>query len=414
MLLFSIFLDLFNLFTPIHLIILSIVVAGGVAGVTYLAIFLITSSKDDLTEKSILDSSLTGIFIGTPKFSMGSMLYVNQAMADLFGTTVELLLCDEFLPERYWGHEYQRPEFIQMVKKKKTINSLEIKFRNEQGEFWWGRMSCKFIDATTGTRIQGTLIDITEKKKFEEILTNYNETLQQEISKRTKERDEIQRVSILGLSKITEYRDPETGNHVLRMAHYSKIIARILTHHPKYKGYITDLYVDEIFISAPLHDIGKVGIEDKILKKPGKLTNEEFEIMKFHTIYGGDTLKDIERQLSFQSFLTLGKEIAYNHHQKWDGTGYPNYSPERLPTLGIDGHKALSGEEIPLSARIVALADVYDALTSKRCYRKDAMSHEMAKELILNEAGKHFDPDIIDAFISSEKQFIEILSRFKD
>ena len=157
-----------------------------------------------------------------------------------------------------------------------------------------------------------------------------------------------------------------------------------------------------------------MGIEDAILKKPGKLTDDEFEVMKYHSIYGGNTLKDIEKQLSFRSFLTLGKEIAYNHHQKWDGSGYPNYPVEGgAPTLGIPGHIPLKGAEIPLSARIVALADVYDALTSNRCYRK-AFSHEQAKSIISKEKGSHFDPDIVDAFLGEETGFIQVLARIKD
>ncbi len=133
--------------------------------------------------------------------------------------------------------------------------------------------------------------------------------------------------------------------------------------------------------------------------------------MKYHSIYGGDTLRDIEKQLSFRSFLTLGKEIAYNHHQRWDGTGYPNYPPEGgHPTLNIQGHKPLKGSEIPLSARMVALADVYDALTSKRCY-KNAIPHEKARAIIIEERGSHFNPDICGYIPGRMRQLIDVLNK---
>jgi len=405
---------LFQLFPLIQIIIvilfLSLLCLAGVR----LAVYLFTFNKTDFSERAILDNSLTGIFIATPGLGMGDVAYVNQAFADMFGATPDTLVSDEFLPQRFWSSAAQREEFLEIIRKEKMISSIELKFRNLGDKEWWGRLSSRHLDTPGGLRIQGTLIDITEKKKFEEVLTNYNETLEKEIGERTRERDEIQKVSILGLSKITEYRDPETGNHVIRMAHYSRIIARGLGQSPKYRHYITDTYVDEIFMSAPLHDIGKVGIEDRVLKKPGKLTPEEFELMKYHSIYGGDTLRDIEKQLSFRSFLTLGKEIAYNHHQKWDGTGYPNYPPEGgHPTLNIQGHRPLKGSEIPLSARIVALADVYDALTSKRCY-KNAIPHDKARSIILEERAAHFDPDIVDIFMELESEFTAILAKFKD
>lgn len=407
-------LSFFDIYTSVQVIIsitlLSLISSLLVAGI----ITAITMNKSEFNERTILDNSINGIFIVTPPFAMGNVVYVNPAFSGLFNESPDILMSDEFLPERFWAHPSERREILDVMLKEPVISNIEIRFRNAGNREWWSRLACRHVDAVSGTKIQGTLVDISESKKSEEVLKNYNETLEKEIGERTRERDEIQRVSILGLSKITEYRDPETGNHVVRMAHYSKILAILLAKSPKYRGYITEKYVDEIFISAPLHDIGKVGIEDAILKKPGKLTSDEFDIMKYHTIYGGNTLKDIEKQLSFRSFLTLGKEIAFNHHQKWDGTGYPNYPPEGgLPTLGIQGHAPLKGAEIPLSARIVAMADVYDALTSNRCYRK-AFTHDEAKTVILKEMGTHFDPDIVDLFRNSEAEFVNILNRFKD
>jgi len=198
--------------------------------------------------------------------------------------------------------------------------------------------------------------------------------------------------TIFGLAKLAEYRDEDTGAHLERIREYTKVIAEELARNPKYRDYITHEYIEDIYISSILHDIGKVGIEDSILLKPGKLTPEEFEIVKRHSAMGGDALKAADSRMEGRSFLTLGMEIAYYHHEKWDGTGYP---------------KGLKGEEIPLSARIVALADVYDALTSNRPY-KNAFPHEKARDIIVKDRGKHFDPDVVDAFLVHEADFMMI------
>ncbi len=203
---------------------------------------------------------------------------------------------------------------------------------------------------------------------------------------------EARSATILGLAKLAEYRDEGTGTHLERMREYSRIIAEKMATMSKYGEYITPGFIEDIYRSAILHDIGKVGVPDAILLKPGELTKEEFEIIKTHAILGGDALEAIESQIEGKSFLTLGKEIAYYHHEKWDGSGYP---------------EGLKGRQIPLSARMVALADVYDALTSKRFY-KDAFTHERAKEIIVGLKGTHFDPEVVEAFLAAESQFDHI------
>jgi response regulator RpfG family c-di-GMP phosphodiesterase len=289
-----------------------------------------------------------------------------------------------------------------------------VEFRRRDRSSFWGQLSGNLLVRGDEEIIHGTLIDISDKKKVENTLKDQSENLQQQIDQRTLQLKETQRVTIMGLSKITEQRDPETGTHIIRMAHYSKIVVNELSKLDKFRNYIGPRYEEEIFISAPLHDIGKVGLDDYILKKQGKLTEEEFNVMKYHTIFGGDTLAEMETQLHFQSFLTLGKDIAYHHHQRWDGTGYPNYDPvTKKPSLGTEGVYPLKGLEIPLSARIVALADVYDALTSKRYY-KEPIPHEKARMIIISDSGKHFDPDVVEAFIRREKDFLEIKSTYKD
>jgi response regulator RpfG family c-di-GMP phosphodiesterase len=203
-------------------------------------------------------------------------------------------------------------------------------------------------------------------------------------------------LTILALSKLAEYRDDETGDHLERIREYTKMIAKEMAKKSNYIGYITNEYIDDIYHSSILHDIGKVGVPDSILLKPGKLTDYEFEVIKRHSLFGGDVLKDIEAKVEGQTFLTLAKEIAYYHHERWDGTGYP---------------QGLRGEEIPLSARIVALPDAYDALTSSRVYKRH-IAPEEAKGIIVKEKGRHFDPDIVDSFIACENDFKMIYKKY--
>ena len=203
---------------------------------------------------------------------------------------------------------------------------------------------------------------------------------------------ETQAAAIMGFAKLTEFRDHCTGEHLDRIKQYTRILATTLKELPEYVNYITDEYVEDISMSSILHDIGKVGIEDSILLKAGKLSKDEFDVMKKHASMGGDALSVIDKNVGYKSFLTIGKEVASYHHERWDGTGYP------------DG---LKGQNIPLSARIVALADVYDALISERPYKK-AFSHEEAVSLITKEKGKQFDPDVVDAFILCMDQFFSI------
>ncbi len=223
--------------------------------------------------------------------------------------------------------------------------------------------------------------DLTERIKLERKLRDSFRRLKQ-----------TQSAAILGFARLTEYRDKSTGKHLERIREYTRILASALRRLPQYQDYITDDYIEDLCLSSVLHDVGKVGIEDSILFKPGKLDEKEFDRIKDHTRFGGDALSEVDRTLARQSFLTLGKEIAYYHHERWDGSGYPC---------------GLRGDKIPLSARIVALADVYDALTSHRIY-KEAFSHEQATEIIRSERGTHFDPDIVDVFLASHELFRRI------
>lgn len=199
-------------------------------------------------------------------------------------------------------------------------------------------------------------------------------------------------VTLFSLASLAETRDNDTGRHLERTSRYVRILAEGLAEKKKYKNLLTPEYIDNIVESAPLHDIGKVGVADSILLKPGKLTEQEFEEMKKHCLKGAVLLKEAEKKLDFNSFLSVAVEITHFHHERWDGGGYP---------------EGLVGDRIPLPARIMALADVYDALRSTRCYKK-SVSHTDSCEIIKNERGKHFDPDIVDVFWKQEKEFERI------
>lgn len=195
--------------------------------------------------------------------------------------------------------------------------------------------------------------------------------------------------TVIGLAKLAEYRDNETGEHLLRMRQYSRMLAKALAEHPTTSAEATSDFIQDISLSAILHDIGKVGISDAILLKPGKLTPDEYERMQAHPNIGAEVLSSLQIYAPQCTLLKMGQEIASCHHEKWDGSGYPN---------------GLKAEAIPLSARIVALADVYDALTSPRCY-KQPFDHQTAKGFILEGKGKHFDPLLVDLFINLESEF---------
>jgi HD-GYP domain-containing protein (c-di-GMP phosphodiesterase class II) len=217
-------------------------------------------------------------------------------------------------------------------------------------------------------------------------------TMQKNNYKRTRRIEEVTSVAIVSLAKLTECRDPETGAHLERIKMYTKALARELRNEKNFKSYITDKYVKDLAQSSILHDIGKVGISDGILLKKDVLTPEEREIMKKHSVIGGDALKHAQEQIGGESFLSLAQEIAYHHHERYDGSGYPN---------------GIKGESIPLSARIVSAVDIYDALRNERPY-KSAMSHDETMKVMTGEMRHYFDPDVIKVMERMRKELCEI------
>jgi putative two-component system response regulator len=220
-------------------------------------------------------------------------------------------------------------------------------------------------------------------------LKQQNELLEMKVRERTQELSVTQSVIIEAMASLAETRDHETGDHVMRTRFYVQLLAVQLKTHPRFKDYLVMLDPDELGTAATLHDIGKVGVPDHILLKPGRLTPEEFEEIKKHTVYGHDILSRLVKRLPDNTFLKLADEIAWTHHEKWDGSGYP---------------RGLKGDEIPVPGRLMAIADVYDAMISPRVY-KGPMSSEDAMSFIISKSGSHFDPDVAAAFVELRETF---------
>ncbi len=234
-------------------------------------------------------------------------------------------------------------------------------------------------------------------------LQAHNENLEKLVQDRTAQLALMQEAIIMAMGTLAETRDNAAvslgDHHIRRTQHYVRALARHLQHHPRFAADLTDENIELLYRSVPLHDIGKVGIPDRILLKPGVLDREEFEVMKLHAVYGRDTIMLVEKHIGgTNGFLMFAREIAHSHQEKWDGSGYPD---------------RLAGEQIPLSARLMAVADVYDALISRRVY-KPAFTHQQALDVMRKGRGTHFDPDVLDAFFEIEGQFAAIAEEFRD
>lgn len=237
-----------------------------------------------------------------------------------------------------------------------------------------------------------------QEQRYREELLYYNSNLEEQVNKQVEQIAAAQLATIFAMSKLAESKDSETGGHLERLREYCKSIATYLSKQPAYRNTVNGEFVESIYAASPLHDIGKVGIPDRILMKPEKLDKDEWEIMKRHPIIGADTLRAVHQQYPDNTIIKVGIEIAECHHERWDGTGYPFQ---------------LKGEQIPIAARILALADVYDALASERRYKK-SFTHNECRQFIIDGKNSHFDPKIVDAFLAVEEDFIAISERFKD
>ena len=229
-------------------------------------------------------------------------------------------------------------------------------------------------------------------------LADHNELLELKVRERTEELNRTKDVAIFCMASLAETRDAETGRHILRTQNYIKRLAQRLQSHPRFIEYLDDEIIEMLYRTSPLHDIGKVGVPDRILMKPGKLDAEEWEQMKMHAQYGHDALLRAEQELGSTDFLQMAREIALTHHERWDGSGYP---------------QGLKGNDIPISGRLMATADVYDALISRRVY-KEPFTHGKAVEIVRQSSGSHLDPDIVDAFLDLNEAFLKIANDHRD
>ncbi len=316
----------------------------------------------------------------------------EQALERIRSTLPDLILMDVMMPGMSGF------QTVEMLNKKQETHSIPIIFLTARAES---------EDVVQGFNLGG--VDyITKPFKGVELrsrvrnhleLHAYRSNLERLVEERSREAELLKDVIIEAMGELAEYRDPETGSHIHRTRAYVQLLAETLVRRGHFLDILTPDYIVLLWKSAPLHDIGKVAIRDSILLKPGKLTPEEFEEMKMHTIFGEEVIANLE-QMAGQptSFLSCAKEIAGNHHEKFDGSGYP---------------RGVVGEDIPLAGRIMAIADVYDALISKRVY-KNSMSHQEAMEIMNEGKGSHFDPLLIEALLEAEPTFCQIAATNAD
>ena len=311
----------------------------------------------------------------------------------------DLILLDIMMPELD-GYETCRRLKADRATADIPVIFLTAKIRPEDEEMGLSLGAADYIAKPISPAIvRSRVATQISLKQVRECLQDQNRHLEHLVAERTQELVRMQDATILAMALLAETRDNETGNHIRRTQHYVAALARQLSAHPRFCDELSAENIDLLFKSAPLHDIGKVGVPDRILLKPGKLDADEFEIMKLHTVYGRDAIISLEKYLGASNeFLRFAREITYSHQEKWDGSGYP---------------QGLKGDAIPISARLMAVADVYDALISRRIY-KPPFSHEKAVGIMREGRGTHFDPDVLDAFLEIQDAFRDIAKQFSD
>jgi len=269
---------------------------------------------------------------------------------------------------------------------------------NERRAFSEGAADC-VSKPIAGELLQARVSTHVQLKAARALLGDQHRHLEYLVAERTREVVRTFDATLVELATLAEKRDTTPNNHIRRTQRYVAALARELRFHARFCAELTDMNIALLSKAAPLYDIGKLAVPDAILLKPGRLTEQEFEVIKLHTVHGRDVIMNVEKHLgASMPFLRYAREIAYSHQEKWDGSGYP---------------EGLKGESIPISARLMAVADVYDALVSRRVY-KPAFTHETALELIRRGRGEHFDPDVVDAMLSIEEKFKAIAGELRD
>ncbi len=360
--------------------------------------------KSEERYRTIVENAADPIFMADAR---GTLTWVNQAMCSQLGYLRQELQGLNLGKIAKKGFAHRLFTLLRDAAEGREIRPVQIEFVTKNGEERTVEFVCAPVrDNGTTTGVEGTFRDITDRVVIDKLKKNYMKSLEEAVVERTSEIKETQRAAILAIANLAESIDDDTGGHLQRIRSYSKVLAEELRADSRYRDAVTEEYAEMIYDLSPLHDLGKVGIRDYILQKPDKLTPEEFEKMKDHAEIGARALRMAGEMIHRESIFSIGEMIARFHHEKWDGSGYP--------AVDINGeHRPLRGEEIPLCARIVALADVYDALTSKRPY-KMPFPHEKARDMILAQSGKHFDPEVVQAFVRREQEFVGIRSQYPD
>lgn len=347
----------------------------------------LTRTKDFL--QGILDSSTLVSVVLTDLDQ--SILFWNKGAENIFGYGADEVIGTSIT--RLYPPDALSEEAVEQLRKgiqtkTGTVHGRMKQLTKDGREVFISLAVSPRLD--TDGEVQGILgmgLDVTEEVRQ-----------QNEIIRLLEQVKKTQDVAVFSLAKLAESRDQETGAHLIRIQEYSRVLSQALAGRAGFEGTIDQDFVDDLVQASVLHDIGKVGIPDAILLSPDKFGPEERKIMQQHTVIGGKALEEAVVKLGEKSFLTRGMEVAYHHHERWDGSGYPF---------------GLTGPQIPLSARIVALADVYDALTTRRRY-KDAFSHERAEHLITEAGGRQFDPELVEAFLMVSTRFDEIAREYAD
>jgi PAS domain S-box-containing protein len=314
--------------------------------------------------------------------AQGVIRKINQQSAALFGRPPEEMLQRDIgtLLKTAKDGDVWLTSVQSRLERETSVQGIQLLLENQSGDMIEVELSANRVEIDNHSLFQLILRDISATKTMERKLLDSQRLI-----------GTSRQAAIFGLAKLAECRDEETGAHLSRIRTYTRILAEELARWDEFKEIVTEDFIEDIYTSSVLHDIGKVGIPDAILLKPGTLTVEEYELMKLHTVFGSDVLAVAETGTESISFLRVARDITRSHHERWDATGYP------------DG---LSGNAIPLAARIISVADVYDALTSSRVY-KPPFSHDESRDMIAEQSGKQFDPRMVTAFLRRELDFKE-------
>ena len=339
-----------------------------------------------------------GSVMSISRLSDSIILDVNEAYCRKLGFTRDEVIGKTSLDLDIFEDPEDRRRILETLSVTKSVHNVEVKVKSKDGSIYNGLFNIDLFHLGNELCLMVSMNDITEHIKKEEEAKKYNEILTNLVNEKVKEITEAQLATISALSNITESRDTDTGSHVERLKEGCKIVAVELSKNERYKRLITPEFIRKIENASVTHDIGKVGIKDSILLKPGRLTTDEFEVIKTHPVIGANVLKQVYHNYPGNKYIEMGIEIAESHHEKWDGSGYPYQ---------------LKQDEIPLSAQILAICDVYDALRSRRPY-KDPLDHETSMDQILSEKGTHFNPEVVDAFIRCEGIIKALFTRLLD